>query len=321
MNSHAYKQGKYAELMTEYAEHLYREAISKTERNYHFTSVEGTDREVDVCTRLTSGELIAFEVRDRNGAQSIDWVDQVIGKYAGSPFKQIWLCTFDGCTLSGPAIKKLEYHHINWRDFTLLKENALSETPVLIANAIVLDTKNATLTADGEFFQDLQLSYFKDKPLTSYIGMCADRSKPMISENFCQLATVNYLSLEEDIPIEGSNTNFDLSKKVVHTKLEIPLIHKVFVDYFDEAYMVKNNSDASVLVSTQEKSMFIVDDTLAIDFGFFYSLGDHIVFDHNFIIQLDAIPEKHKPIKRVRFMDVAGEGKVIPMKMFGVRKP
>lgn len=108
MDKGAYRQGQYAEVMTEYAEHIYRDSICKTERNYKFIAPEGTEREVDVCTTLKSGEKIAFEVRDRKSTQSIDWVDQIIGKYLTSPFEQVWLCTFDGCSLSSEAIKKLK---------------------------------------------------------------------------------------------------------------------------------------------------------------------------------------------------------------------
>ena len=55
------KKGQYAEIMTEYAEHIYRASVSETKRNYMFKSPEGTMREVDICTTLTSGERIAFE--------------------------------------------------------------------------------------------------------------------------------------------------------------------------------------------------------------------------------------------------------------------
>lgn len=49
-------------------------------------------------------------------------------------------------------------------------------------------------------------------------------------------------------------------------------------------------------------------------------MGKHVVLENSFLINCDAIPEKYRPIKHVRFMDVEGEGEVIPMAMFGIRK-
>ena len=61
-----------------------------------------------------------------------------IGKYYDSDFKYVWICTFDGCKLSKDAIKKLEYHHIGWRDFQLLNEFAMEENPIIMISGIEL---------------------------------------------------------------------------------------------------------------------------------------------------------------------------------------
>ena len=60
MNSHAYKQGKYAELMTEYAEHLYREAI------YAYLDVMDNARSYPFISRYTVSGTYHTATRSRH---------------------------------------------------------------------------------------------------------------------------------------------------------------------------------------------------------------------------------------------------------------
>lgn len=317
MDKDAMKQGQYAELMAEYTEHIFREAVSKTERNYRFLALEGTLREVNVCTTLTSGEMIALESRDRKSTQSIDWIDQVVGKYLGSPFQKKWVCTFDGCKLSSEAIKKLEYHNIGWRDFTLINTD-IGRKPILTVYGIVLDISDCQLTVDGESYQDLQYSFFPDSEPVSYIKMNSEQVKAAIQTSFAEFMQLDTVTIRERISLNGIENNF--GKKSVEVELTIPLRHKVFVDYFNESYIVKNNQQEDTLLSSKDKSIFITNDTMAINFSYFYSFDENIVLDNHFLINLSSLPIECRNIHNVKFMDVKGAGKIIPMKMYGLKE-
>jgi len=140
-----------------------------------------------------------------------------------------------------------------------------------------------------------------------------------VPENFIQFDNINEINWEDDIPLTGITNNFD--KDIIKVKLNIPIKHDVFVDYIDEKYLVKNNNETTELFCTHNKSIFITGDTLAIDFSCFYSKDDNIVFENNFLINIEEIVKiLGCNINHIRFMDVKGQGKVIPMKIYGMRK-
>ena len=272
------KKGQYAEIMTEYAEHIYRASVSETKRNYMFKSPEGTMREVDICTTLTSGERIAFEVRDRHSTQGIDWIDQVIGKYYDSDFKYVWICTFDGCKL--------------------LKD----EIVVRIGN---------------EVYQDVRFQMTEDSDKESYIDIAIGICTSIIQSNFHQFDEINIFTYTHEQNLNGIKHNFD--DEVIKIEIEIPLKHTIFVDYFDEKYIVNNNQNEEILLSTNDKSIFITNDTLIINFGYICDLMETGIIDSNFLINLQTIPEEYRNnLNKVKFVDVSGKGNCIPMKMYGI---
>ena len=311
------KKGQYAEIMTEYAEHIYRASVSETKRNYMFKSPEGTMREVDICTTLTSGERIAFEVRDRHSTQGIDWIDQVIGKYNDSDFKYVWICTFDGCKLSKDAIKKLEYHHIGWRDFQLLNEFAMEENPIIMISGIELLKDEIVVRIGNEVYQDVRFQMTEDSDKESYIDIAIGICTSIIQSNFHQFDEINIFTYTHEQNLNGIKHNFD--DEVIKIEIEIHLKHTIFVDYFDEKYIVNNNQNEEILLSTNDKSIFITNDTLIINFGYICDLMETGIIDSNFLINLQTIPEEYRNnLNKVKFVDVSGKGNCIPMKMYGI---
>ena len=129
------KDGKYAEIINEIAEHIYRDNIETTQRRAKILFPDGNKREIDLLVKLKNGEEIVFEVRDRKGNQGVDWVDQVIGKYKNTRFAKIWICTFGNCNLSKDAIRTLKYNNIGWRNISINSED-ITNKPVLFINAI-----------------------------------------------------------------------------------------------------------------------------------------------------------------------------------------
>ena len=48
ININKRKDGKYADILTEIAEHIYREDILKTQKRYRLKTPDGNNREIDV---------------------------------------------------------------------------------------------------------------------------------------------------------------------------------------------------------------------------------------------------------------------------------
>lgn len=317
MNENSFRKGQYAELMAEYTEHIFRDAVLKTERNYHFLAPEGTLREVDVCTTLTSGEMIALESRDRKSTQSIDWIDQIIGKYLDSPFTTKWVCTFDGCKLSSEAIKKLEYYNIGWRDFTLMN-NSLNGKPILTVYGVVIDMANSHLSVNGETYQDLQYPYDQSEETVSYKQIKFKELDAAIREDFSLIRQKESVTIRERGNLDGIDNNFGSTE--IEIELTIPLRHKVFIDFFDESYIVRNDKEEDILLSSKDKSVFITKDTLIINFSYLYSFEETVIIDKVVQIDVSSLPSEYRNINKVKFIDVRGEGKVIPMKLYGIKR-
>lgn len=318
MGKENFKRGQYAELMTECAEHIYKDNIKNTERNYIFIAPEGSKREVDVLVTLNGGERIAFEVRDRKSVQSIDWVDQVIGKYSDSSFNYVWLCTFDGCSLSSEAVKKLKYYNIGWRDFELLNKVDSANAPVITVKGVTPIVEETVITVNDEEYEDVASSFVKgENPkslLNDAINICCKR----LVENFEYYENADTFNVKYEQKLHGIENNFDCDSIVVEAC--IPLKHTIYYDYFDEEYEVTNNGESSKLLSTTEKSIFVKDNMLAINFAYISKLAENTILSSSFRLNLKNIPDKYRNIKSVRFIDTSGEGKTIPMAMYGIKE-
>lgn len=312
------KKGEYAEIMTKYAEHIFRESISTVKLNEKIKAPDDTKREIDVITTLTSGEQYAFEVRDRKSVQGIDWIDQIVGKYIDLGFEYVWICTFDGCSLSAEAIKKLRYHNIGWRDFTLLSDNKFDLPPILMVNAVEIIEDGIEITVNGEKYEDLNYMMHEGCENISFKCTNINNCKLTIQENFDAFQNVDEFVFENKLPLEGVQNNFN--GEFADIRMEIPLKHKVYVDYIDEEYVVKNNEEEEELLSTRNKSIFITGDTLVINFEYLVKLAKDTVIDDNFILNTGMLPQKYRNISKVKFIDASGEGTIIPMKMYGIKR-
>ena len=124
--------------------------------------------------------------------------------------------------------------------------------------------------------------------------------------------------IKERITLQGIVNNFGAES--VEVELTMPLRYKVFVDFFNENYIIKNNKQEDILLSSQDKSIFITKDTMAINFSYFYAFDESIILDNRFRINLASLPVEYRNIPKVKFMDVKGEGKIIPMKMYGLKE-
>ncbi len=320
MKNKKMKQGQYAEIMTEIAEHIYRDNIETTIRNYRFVSCEGTKREVDVYTVLKTGEKIAFEVRDRKSTQSISWIDEVVGKYSNSPFNQIWICTFHGCKLSSIAIKKLEYHNIQWRDFKIFNNDNLSKVhPVLIIDGIVPLVDEIEIEVNDKKYKDLEI-HSLEKSKGSFKDEKILQLKEIIAQNFNQFQGINFIIFQDKFNLHNIKNNFD--SEILDIKTTIQINHQIFVDYFSEEYIVKNNDKNSFLFATKNKSIFITNNTVVINKSFFANLlKEDVILNSKFILSVYGIPENiQKEITTFRLIDVEGTLKEMAItRIFGIK--
>lgn len=316
------KDGKYAEIMTEFAEHLYRNSeIESVERNKRFTSPEGALREIDVLTTLKNGEEIAFEVRDRHSKpQGIDWIDQVIGKYSDTHFSQVWIYTFDGCTLTSDAIKKLQHHGLGWRDFTLLQNVPMSnDFPVLHVNGIKPVPENIEILVNGDVYTELTMQGVDDAGNSLEISF-----RDLVKNEFYQLARSNtsafalceLFKYRADMEVPNN-----MGSESLHIEGTMPLKHCEFIDYFNESYLVENNAIKSILISSQEKSLILTEGKLFINWAYFLNMaGEGVILNDFFTVNIEAIPEKYRNFSQIGQIQPNGEVKCVVARVVGISK-
>lgn len=312
------KKGEYAEIMTKYAEHIFRESISSVDTNVKMIALDETEREIDVVTTLTSGERIAFEVRDRKAAQGIDWIDQVVGKYSTLGFDFVWICTFDGCSLSSGAIKKLKYHNIGWRDFTLLSENICGRPPVLMVEGIELIDEDSEMTVNNELYKDVEYTMSEGENPISLKDNIKNLCRSIIQCNFKDFDKIDEFIYEDKLSLYEIENNF--SSETAEIRASIPLKHTVYVDYINEEYMIRNNENQERLLSTENKTVFIAGDTLVVNFEYLARIAVNAILNNNCILNIKTIPEMYKKIKKLKFIDASGKGIFIPMKVYGIKE-
>lgn len=313
------RKGQYAEIMAEYAEHIFRENLSCTKRGVSIPLPGDIIREIDVIATLHDGKQIAMEVRDRKSVQNIDWIDQVVGKYNGTHFSEIWVCTFDGCTLSSGAIKKLEQHGVRWRDFTLIDfDSEKSGVPVLFLEGISLNSSEEKLTVNGQIQTDLKFiceNDFGDLAEVSFREMIQDIFRQQISDSYESFVDQNFWTAKQRVENVDNNFNID----ILNIEYQAPIKHHVFVDYFNEAFCIKDDGvNLADVLSTQDKSLFCVGDTIKINWSFFNRLEEKgIVLKPSVRINVKAIPESYRDILMIDPIDIDGTGKKLITKVIG----
>lgn len=316
-----YSDGKYAEIVNEIAEHIYNDSILSTERRAKIRFPDGNMREVDLLVKTKDGKTIVFEVRDRSGNQPVDWVDQVIGKYKDLECERIWICTFGDCNLSKCAIRSASYNSIGWRNIDL-SESQPGDEPILYIDALKPIKEACTLTVNGDEYDELYLQCKTND------GRIVDMS---LKEEFYKSALTE---LAEKVSINHNNNSFlykctintdnllsNMGTKVLNVELSVPITFYTIVDFFVEHYDVDNNGVKENIVISKRKSVFLSEDTITIDFGFLQRIRDEgYIISNAFIINTKAINERYGSKSKIRLIDIDGNCKDIPMRIYGIKR-
>ena len=234
------KDGKYAEIINEIAEHIYRDNIKTTQRRAKILFPDGNKREIDLLVKLKNGEEIVFEVRDRKGNQGVDWVDQVIGKYKNTRFAKIWICTFGNCNLSKDAIRTLKYNNIGWRNISLNSED-ITNKPVLFINAIKALDDDSDMEINGKKYKELMMGCMDQNGNVFDVSLrnqLLTEIKNVLINNFDSYLDKSCIEYKTVLDIGSLENNFNTS--ILDIKINLPLLHYNLCDYFCENYIISN---------------------------------------------------------------------------------
>lgn len=315
------KDGKYAEIINEIAEHVYHDNIKKTERRAKVKFSDGNYREIDLLVTLNNGEQIVFEVRDRRGNQKVDWIDQVIGKYTGMPFSKVWVCTFGDCYLTKDAIRKLNYYNIGWRNIDINNDDSLSENPVLIIDAVKAMDDDSEMIINGQKYRELVVKCINPKGELIDISLreqILNQVKLTVESNFDFYLEKNNIEYEIDVDLGSIPSNFD--SNVVKIKINLPLVHYTLYDYFSDNYIVSDNNKQDYLLATKNKSVFITDKYIVLNFSYLSNLkSEGYIISNHYLLFLESIPEKYKGKCKLRIIDVDGNSNAKLMKVMGYK--
>ncbi len=316
------KDGKYAEIINEIAEHIYQDNIQTTERRAKILFPDGNKREIDLLVKLKNKDEIVFEVRDRDGNQGVDWIDQVIGKYKNINFSKIWICTFGDCYLTKDAIRTLNYNNIGWRNIDVRDDNSISNNPVLFLNAIKTIDDESSLEINGEKYNTLMISCLDDRGISFDISLreqVLEEIKKIISTNFDYYLDKSCIKYEATIDITGIENNFEVS--TLNIKITLPLIHYTLCDCFSESYDILNNQENDYLISTKNKSIFITEEYIVLNFSYLSNLRDegYIISDH-YTLNISSIPEKYRKKNKIKIIDINGNSQDKLLKVVGYKQ-
>lgn len=298
------KDGKKAEFICNLCEYIYREDLKSTKVREMVKSSDGTVREIDVVVELKDNKKIAFEVRERKGNQSIEWIDQVIGKYLDLKFDEVWVCTFNECSLSKDAVKKLRYHGIGWRNINVTNIDNLDKKPSLIAKAIKIDKDSFNIKNNCS--ENIEFSIEKIR-LDSY-----RKCKEFISLNFDKFDGCKKIGIEYDLSV--INPDFGTAR------IEYDLFQFLYTDYFSVEYQIDEKNKIKFLKSCKGESLFLTEDTLVVDFGYISKLFDSdTIINSNFIIDTKFINTINPNIKQMKMINTDNNNKIIPMAIYGLK--
>lgn len=316
------KDGKYAEIINEIAEHIYQDNIKSTERRAKVLFPDGNIRELDLLVTLNNNEQIVFEVRDRVGNQGVDWIDQVIGKYKNTKYSKIWVCTFGQCNLSKAAIKSLKYNNIGWRNIEIMDAKNFSSEPILYINALKIVYDESEMLINGEKYRKLILGCVDgngNKVSVSLKDLIFNDIKSFISKDFNEFKNKNNMIFQTQLNINNLENNFNSS--VLNISISVPLVHYDIFDYFSEKYIISNNNEDGHLLSTENKTIFINDDYLIINFSFLANLRekDYIISNH-FILNVKAVPKEYRSKNKIKIIDIDGNSQDVLLKVLGYKE-
>lgn len=312
-------KGKHAEELVELVEHLYRDNIDKTTKNYKWRDKCGASRETDLFVLLKDGKKIAFEVRDRQRVQSIDWIDQVVGKYKDSEFDLIWICTHNKCTLSRDAVKKLNENKIGWRKITSSKME--NEIKVAEFTYVELDWDNLE-TSLKEKFKDIVIVYQNTQTKEQFELKLTDIIKQQLMEvlEHEELGCSRLNFLEGTLEVDHNLfQNIDSDDNFIH--YIIPIVYNTFFDYFNEKVEIKDIDENEFVLKSKLNTIFMKSDgTLCINLSI-NQIFEGLMLTNNFKIYKENI-KKLVPIfnNTVRFIKTHEGTGIVPLKIWGYNK-
>jgi uncharacterized protein YciU (UPF0263 family) len=316
------KDGKYAEIINEIAEHIYQDDIEKTERRAKISFPDGNKREIDLLVTLKNKDKIAFEVRDRDGNQGVDWVDQVIGKYKNVDFAKVWICTFGNSYLTKDAIRTLKYNNIGWRNINVNNADEISKEPVLFIDAIKTIDDDSDMEINGEKYKELMIGCMDEKGNIFDISLRKQllmEINSIITSDFDSYLNKNYIEYTTTMDIGAIENNFDST--TIKIKITLPLIHYSLCDYFSEKYIVSDNDKEDYLLATKNKSIFITDKFIVLNFSYLSKLrNEGYIISNHYIIRMTSIPEKYRKKNKMRIIDVDGNSQDTLLKVIGYKQ-
>ena len=314
------KDGKYAEIINEIAEHIYHDNIEKTEKRAKVLFPDGNKREIDLLVTLKNKDKIVFEVRDRSGNQGVDWVDQVIGKYKNTCFSKVWICTFGDSYLTKDAIRTLKYNNIGWRHIDI-NNNDISNDPVLFINAIKTIDDDSDMEINGEKYKELMLGCIDGNGNTFDISLrkqLLQEIKEIIVANFDNYVDKSYIEYNKTINIDNLESNFNSS--VLKIKITLPLVHYNLCDYFSENYNISNNNEKDYLLSTKNKSIFVTEEYIVLNFSYLSNLrNEGYIISNHYLLKIDSIPERYRKKNKLKIIDVDGNSQDTLLKVIGYK--
>ena len=314
------KDGKYAEIINEIAEHIYHDNIEKTEKRAKVLFPDGNKREIDLLVTLKNKDKIVFEVRDRSGNQGVDWVDQVIGKYKNTSFSKVWICTFGDSYLTKDAIRTLKYNNIGWRNIDI-NNNDISNDPVLFINAIKTIDDDSDMEINGEKYKELMLECIDEKGNTFDISLreqLLQEIREIIVANFDNYVDKSYIEYNKTINIDDLESNFNSS--VLKIKITLPLVHYNLCDYFSENYNISNNNEKDYLLSTKNKSIFVTEEYIVLNFSYLSNLrNEGYIISNHYLLKIDSIPERYRKKNKLKIIDVDGNSQDTLLKVVGYK--
>lgn len=261
-------------------------------------------------------------MRDRNGNQGVEWIDQVIGKYKNTDFAKIWVCTFGNCNLSKDAIRALKYNNIGWRNIEICNNEKLEkDIPILSIDALKIIDDDTKMLINDEEYKDLMIYGKNEQNEVVEISLrmqIINEIKKILSsdiDNFIDKSNIEY---EMDIELENIENNFNTNK--LHIKINLPIIHHKLFDFFSESYVVRNNEIPSKLLTTKNNSIFITDDCIVLNFSFLENLRlEGYLISNHYILNIKAIPEEYRKTNEIKIIDVEGNSKDVLTKVIGYK--
>lgn len=315
------KDGKYAEIINEIAEHIYHDNIEKTEKRAKVLFPDGNKREIDLLVTLKNKDKIVFEVRDRTGNQGVEWVDQVIGKYKNTCFSKVWICTFGDCYLTKDAIRTLKYNNIGWRNIDINNNDDISNDPVLFINAIKTVDDDSDMEINGEKYKELMLGCIDGKGNAFDISLreqLLQEIKEIIAADFDHYLDKSYIEFNITINIGDLENNFNSS--ILKIKINLPLVHYNLCDYFSENYIVSDNAENDYLLLTKNKSIFVTDKYIVLNFSYLSNLrNEGYIISSHYLLKMNSIPEKYRNKNKMRIIDVDGNCQDTLLKVIGYK--